>query len=40
LNESLHGPDSIDEREFHARLGLDRQRAVEFLARIRRLLDR
>jgi hypothetical protein len=40
LNEILHGPDSIDEREFHARLGVERQRAVEFLARIGRLLDR
>ena len=38
LNEVLHGPDAIEECEFQTRLGVDRQRATELLARIGRLL--
>ncbi len=38
LNEVLHGPHAVAEWEFQTRLGVDRQRATELLARISRLL--
>ena len=34
LNEILHGPDAIEEWEFHSRIGVDRAEALGLLRRI------
>ncbi len=39
LNEVCNGPDSIDEREFHTRMGATRDEALEILIQISKLID-
>ncbi len=38
LNEVCHGPDSIEEWEFHTRMGVERQEAKTLLAEWSQLL--
>lgn len=35
LNEVLHGPESIEEREFHTRMGGEREEVEALLAKVR-----
>jgi hypothetical protein len=39
LNEILHGPDAIDEVEFHTRIGVTRGEAERLLDEVGRALD-
>lgn len=40
LNEILHGPDAIEEWEFHARMGITKDEGERLLRKINRLLGK
>jgi hypothetical protein len=39
LNEILHGPDAIEDWEFHSRIGVDRAQAIAVLGKLEKIYD-